>query len=69
MADERGGVALPGEQHLVTSVEASGVFVRVALDDDGLRGADDDRELNDVSDLLNGFDSPLDGVAVVVSAK
>ena len=49
--DERRDVFFPGEQHLLP-LESTGVFVCMTLDDDRLDGANDDDELNDVSDLL-----------------
>ena len=63
--DERRDVFFPGEQHLLTPLESTGVFVCVTLDDDRLGGANDDDELNDVSDLLNRLDGSLDGIAAI----
>jgi hypothetical protein len=51
MGDERRDVFFPGEQHFLTILESTGVFVRMTLDDDWLGGANDDDELDDMSDL------------------
>src|SRR6185437_7973192 len=68
-ADERRDVFFPGEQHLFTPLESTGVFVCMALDDDRLGRADDGDELNGWFDLLDRFDGSLGMVAAIDFVK
>src|SRR5277367_3869023 len=65
VADQGCDVFFPGEPHFLSVAKSSGVFVRVALDDDRLGSADHDDELDDMSNLLDRFDRSLDGIDAV----